>query len=122
MIDALGPQMMRAMIVDQPQRSLKAVDLATPSPGTGQVLVRVEACGVCRTDLHIVDGELRHGRDPTTSDPPPIVPGHEIVGTVVACGAGADRYTVGTRVGVPWLGWTCGECAFCTSGRENLCS
>ena len=82
--------------------------------GPSEVQIRVLACGVCRTDLHIVDGELQ---------PPalPVVPGHEIIGTVSALGAGASRYRLGDRVGVPWLGWTCGECPFCRSGRENLC-
>jgi propanol-preferring alcohol dehydrogenase len=83
-------------------------------PGPGQVLVRVSACGVCRTDLHIVDGEL-----PRLDHP--IVPGHEVVGTVAEAGPGAGHYTAGMRVGVPWLGWTCGTCAYCRAGRENLC-
>jgi propanol-preferring alcohol dehydrogenase len=83
-------------------------------PGPGQVLLRVSACGVCRTDLHIVDGELP-ARDH------PVVPGHEIVGTVVEYGQGADEFRLSERVGVPWLGWTCGCCGYCTSGRENLC-
>ncbi|HMN46358.1 MAG TPA: zinc-dependent alcohol dehydrogenase family protein [Povalibacter sp.] len=84
-----------------------------PTPASGQVLLKVRACGVCRTDLHVVDGELPEGVLP-------IVPGHEIVGEVVACGAGVAIVS-GTRVGVPWLGWTCGQCEFCRSGRENLC-
>ncbi|MGB5082274.1 MAG: zinc-dependent alcohol dehydrogenase family protein, partial [Burkholderiales bacterium] len=83
-------------------------------PAPGQLLLRVLACGVCRTDLHIVDGELP-GLDH------PVIPGHEIVGEVVECGEGAGRFRAGQRVGVPWLGWTCGECAFCRGGRENLC-
>jgi propanol-preferring alcohol dehydrogenase len=85
-----------------------------PEPGPRQLLLRVAACGVCRTDLHVVDGELPHPKQP-------VVPGHEIVGTVVAQGAGAQRFAIGARVGVPWLGSTCGSCAFCVSGRENLC-
>jgi propanol-preferring alcohol dehydrogenase len=85
-----------------------------PEPGAGQVLLRVRACAVCRTDLHVVDGELP---DPKR----PLVPGHEIVGEVVAAGPGAERFPLGTRVGVPWLGWTCGACAYCRAGRENLC-
>jgi propanol-preferring alcohol dehydrogenase len=105
---------MRAMILDEAGRALKLTDLAMPSPGAGQVLVRVEACGVCRTDLHIADGDL-------TDWKAPLVLGHEIVGTVAACGSGARRHDVGTRVGIPWLGWTCGECGYCASGRENLC-
>jgi len=86
-----------------------------PKPGPGQVLVRVCACAVCRTDLHVLDGEL-------TGPKLPLVPGHEIVGQIVECGESAQRFGAGARVGIPWLGWTCGECAFCRSGRENLCS
>jgi alcohol dehydrogenase, propanol-preferring len=96
---------MRAMVLDAPGRPLRAAEPATPEPGAGQVLIRVSACGVCRTDLHVADGEIRCSRRP-------LVPGHQVVGTVVASGE---------RVGVPWLGWTCGECPFCLSGRENLC-
>jgi alcohol dehydrogenase, propanol-preferring len=96
---------MRAMVLDAPGRPLRAAEQATPEPGAGQVLIRVSACGVCRTDLHVADGEIRCSRRP-------LVPGHQVVGTVVASGE---------RVGVPWLGWTCGECPFCLSGRENLC-
>jgi propanol-preferring alcohol dehydrogenase len=93
---------------------LRLVELPGPRPGPGQVLISVGTCGVCRTDLHIVDGEL---------DKPklPLVPGHQIVGSVVEAGEGAERFAPGERVGVPWLGWTCGECRFCRSGRENLC-
>jgi propanol-preferring alcohol dehydrogenase len=94
---------------------LDAVDLVIPSLGTSDVLVRVRACGVCRTDLHIVDGEL-------SSPGFPIVPGHEIVGIVEDVGADVDALHVGDRVGIPWLGSTCGQCVFCRSGRENLCS
>ena len=90
------------------------VDLPEPAPGPGQVLVRVAACGVCRTDLHIIDGELP---DPRT----PLIPGHQIVGTVETTGAGTSRLARGARVGVPWLGSTCGLCRFCLAGRENLC-
>jgi len=93
---------------------LREAELAEPHPGPGQVRLRVHACGVCRTDLHIIDGELNEPKLP-------LVLGHQIVGTVVECGPGSDRFSVGHRVGVPWLGWTCGECAFCTTGRENLC-
>ncbi len=103
------------MILDAPGRPLRAGALPTPEPGPGQVLVRVEACGVCRTDLHLVDGELPH---PTL----PLVLGHEVVGTVEARGAGVSRPAVGERVGIPWLGTTCGACDFCRSGRENLCA
>ncbi len=105
---------MRAMQLDCRPGRLAAVDLPRPAPGAGQLLIRVLACGVCRTDLHVVDGDLTEGKMP-------IVPGHEIVGTVVHPGAGVERFAVGDRVGVPWLGWTCGRCAYCTSGRENLC-
>ena len=83
-------------------------------PGEGEVLIRVAACAVCRTDLHVVDGDL-------TRPKLPLVPGHEIVGTIVDRGPGASRFTVGARVGVPWLGWTCGLCSYCLAGRENLC-
>ena len=105
---------MRAMRLNRPGEPLEAADLPVPDPGPGQVLVRVHACGVCRTDLHVVDGELT---EPTL----PIVPGHEIVGRVAALGHGVERFREGERVGVPWLGYTCGECRFCRSDRENLC-
>jgi propanol-preferring alcohol dehydrogenase len=97
-----------------PRTALKLVELPTPRPGRGQMLIRIRACGVCRTDLHVVDGELAQGKLP-------IVPGHEIVGTVVEKGVGVERFAVGERVGVPWLGYTCGACRYCASGRENLC-
>jgi len=106
---------MHAMILHGPREPLRSEDIARPTPGPGQVLIQVRACGVCRTDLHVVDGELR---DPKL----PIIPGHEIVGVVVERGKGADRFAAGDRVGVPWLGYTCGVCAFCHSGRENLCT
>ncbi len=105
---------MRAMLLDSPRTPLRLAELPAPEPAAGQLLLAVEACGVCRTDLHLVDGELPEPRLP-------IVPGHEIVGRVVALGAGVDSFAVGARVGVPWLGWTCGTCAFCTGGQENLC-
>jgi len=105
---------MRAMQWRAPGTALALSDVPTPAPGPGQVLVRVRACGVCRTDLHVVDGELPDAH-------PPIIPGHEIVGTVAALGAGTTGFRLGERVGVPWLGYTCGRCAYCTSGRENLC-
>lgn len=105
---------MLAMILEQARTPLHAVDRAPPEPEPGQVLIRIRACGVCRTDLHVVDGELPEPKLP-------LVPGHEIVGTVEAVGAGVERLRVGDRVGVPWLGWTCGTCEFCRSGRENLC-
>ena len=104
---------MRAMVLERPGSSLVARELPEPEPGPGQLRVRVEACGVCRTDLHVLDGELP---DPKL----PLVLGHQIVGVVDACGDGVELEP-GERVGVPWLGWTCGECRFCRSGRENLC-
>jgi alcohol dehydrogenase, propanol-preferring len=105
---------MRAMVLDKARQPLRQAELPDPEPGPGQVLIAVRACGVCRTDLHIYDGEL--------ADPkPPLVPGHQIVGTVAASGSGADRFDLGQRVGVPWLGWTDGACRYCRSGRENLC-
>jgi propanol-preferring alcohol dehydrogenase len=102
---------MRAMVLRAPGEPLREAELPAPEPGPGQVLVAVDACGVCRTDLHVVDGELP---DPKL----PLVPGHQIVGRVVA---GGERFAAGDRVGIPWLGWTCGECRYCLSGRENLC-
>src|SRR5579885_2502757 len=105
---------MRAQVLTAPGTPLAAADLPPPRPGAGQLLLRVRACAVCRTDLHIVDGELAEAKLP-------LVPGHEIVGEVVALGPGADGFAVGDRVGVPWLGWTCGVCEFCRAGRENLC-
>ena len=105
---------MRAMLLDRPHAPLREATVPDPEPGRGQVLLRVAACGVCRTDLHVADGEL-------TGPRLPLVLGHEIVGRVMAVGSGASRFRVGDRVGVPWLGWTCGECAFCRSDRENLC-
>ena len=104
------------MLLDAPRRPLRLSASATPppEPGPGQVLVAVKTCGVCRTDLHVLDGELPHPKLP-------LVLGHKIVGTVERVGAGVDRFTGGQRVGVPWLGWTCGECRYCRAGRENLC-
>jgi alcohol dehydrogenase, propanol-preferring len=106
---------MRVMLLDKPRQPLRLAAVAVPKPGAGQILIRVHACAVCRTDLHVVDGEL---------DQPklPLVPGHEIVGSVAALGADVERFRIGDRVGVPWLGWTCGICDFCRSGRENLCA
>ena len=106
---------MNAMQLSSPgAKHLDAVEREVPVALPGEVLVRVRACGVCRTDLHIVDGELAGGDIP-------IVPGHEVVGVVEAAGDGVTHLAVGDRVGIPWLGYTCGECEFCTSGRENLC-
>jgi alcohol dehydrogenase, propanol-preferring len=105
---------MQAMVLDAPGQPLRAAALARPTPGPGQVLVAVRACGVCRTDLHLIDGELA---DPKV----PVIPGHEIVGTVVERGPGVTEHRIGARVGVPWLGRTCGRCGYCISDRENLC-
>ena len=99
------------MVLDSPGTPLREAELPAPEAGAGQVLLQVDACGVCRTDLHIVDGELPGPKLP-------LVPGHQVVGRVVEAGA---RFGAGERVGVPWLGWTCGECRYCLSGRENLC-
>jgi len=105
---------MKAMQLGAPRAALRIVDLPTPRPGPGQLLIKVRACGVCRTDLHVVDGDLAQGKMP-------IIPGHEIIGTVVEKGAGVERFAPGERVGVPWLGYTCGACRYCAAGRENLC-
>jgi alcohol dehydrogenase, propanol-preferring len=105
---------MRAMLFETAGKPLRMADLPIPEPGPGQLLIHVHACAVCRTDLHVVDGEL-------TKPKLPLIPGHEIVGTVEQLGDRVDRFKIGDRVGVPWLGWTCGECAYCQSGRENLC-
>lgn len=105
---------MRAMQFDGPGRPLVLREAAIPVPGDGQVLIKVAACGVCRTDLHVVDGDLSHPRRN-------VVPGHEVVGVVTALGPEVTAMKPGERVGVPWLGWTCGECDYCLSGRENLC-
>jgi alcohol dehydrogenase, propanol-preferring len=104
----------RAMILDAPGEPLRVAEVPVPEPGEGQILLRVHCCAVCRTDLHVVDGELT---DPSL----PLIPGHQIVGTVEKVGERADSFAVGDRVGVPWLGWTDGECRYCLSGRENLC-
>lgn len=104
----------RAMVLTAPGQPLVLAERLVPRPGPGEILLRVHACGVCRTDLHIVDGEL-------TEPVLPLVPGHEIVGVVVACGARVTRFATGDRVGVPWLGSTCGTCPYCGGGRENLC-
>jgi propanol-preferring alcohol dehydrogenase len=106
---------MRAMQLDAPRQPLHSKDLPIPTPAPGQVLIRMRACGVCRTDLHVVDGDLTQGKLPIT-------PGHEIVGEVVEMGAGTTGFASGQRVGVPWLGYTCGQCRYCRSGHENLCN
>jgi propanol-preferring alcohol dehydrogenase len=105
---------MRAMVLEGQGEPLRLAELPEPSAGPGQVLLDVRACGVCRTDLHILDGEL-------TEPKLPLVPGHQIVGVVCELGEGVDRFASGDRVGVPWLGWTDGECRYCRGGRENLC-
>jgi propanol-preferring alcohol dehydrogenase len=105
---------MRAMVFEKTGQPLREAELPMPKPGPGQVLLRVHACAVCRTDLHVIDGEL-------TQPKLPLILGHEIVGTVAEKGRGAERFEIGDRVGIPWLGWTCGECSYCLWGRENLC-
>ncbi len=105
---------MRAMVLDLPRTPLTLRERPIPQPGKGEILVEIEACGVCRTDLHVVDGELPRPKLP-------IVPGHEIVGRVAAFGPGVTDFALGERVGIPWLGATCGVCPYCCSGRENLC-
>jgi propanol-preferring alcohol dehydrogenase len=105
---------MRAMVLSEPNRPLRQLDIAVPEPGPEQLLIRVTACGVCRTDLHIIDGELNRPKLP-------LVMGHEIIGTVVKKGLKVELFSIGDRVGVPWLGYTCGKCKYCCSGKENLC-
>jgi len=108
------PNTMKAMVLEKPQHPLALKDVPVPSPGPGQVLIRVHACGICRTDLHILDGELPGPKLP-------LIPGHQIVGTVVKAGPKAGRFRMGERVGVPWLGSTDRTCRFCRRGQENLC-
>ena len=108
------PDTMQAMVLEKAGRPLRAMAVPVPRPGAEQVLVRMRACGVCRTDLHIVDGELPEPK-------PLLIPGHEIVGTVVQVGDRVGEFAAGDRVGVPWLGWTCGRCPYCGKGQENLC-
>ena len=110
----MAPEKMRAMLLDGPGRSLRAAEVPIPVPGPGQLLIRVTACGVCRTDLHIADGELTEPRLP-------LILGHEIVGSVAGLGSGVNRFKFGERVGVPWLGATCGSCRYCRRMQENLC-
>jgi propanol-preferring alcohol dehydrogenase len=105
---------MKAMVLEKTGQPLQLVQRPEPLPGAGQVQVKVSACGVCRTDLHVVDGDLSEARLP-------IIPGHEIVGTISALGEGVDNFQIGERVGIPWLGYTCGCCRYCESGAENLC-
>jgi propanol-preferring alcohol dehydrogenase len=105
---------MRAMVLDAARTQLRVAEVPAPEPGPGHVRIRVHVCGLCRTDLHVLDGEL-------TKPKLPLILGHQIVGEIVDAGAGVEDLRVGERVGVPWLGWTCGVCAYCRSGRENLC-
>lgn len=109
----VGPRM-KAMVLAAVGRPLSQRECPVPAPGHDQVLVEVAACAVCRTDLHVVDGELAHPKLP-------LIPGHEIVGRIVALGAGVAEFQIGERVGIPWLGHTCGTCHYCRTGRENLC-
>lgn len=108
------PKHMIAMALDRPGVPLKRVERAVSPPGPGHILIRVAACGVCRTDLHVADGDLTHPKHH-------VIPGHEIIGRVVSVGAGVKGFKIGERVGVPWLGATCGKCPYCRDGRENLC-
>ena len=105
---------MKAMVLEAAGRPLRLVERETPRPGPGQVLVDIAACAICRTDLHVIDGDLPHPKLP-------LIPGHEIVGRVASLGDGDIQFAVGDRVGIPWLGYTCGTCRYCRSGRENLC-
>src|SRR5262252_5726482 len=104
---------MRAMVLFEPKTDLRQTDMPEPQPASGEILIRVEACAVCRTDLHVIDGELPHPKLP-------LIPGHEIVGRVVRLGASSSRFVIGDRVGIPWLGRTCGLCRYCKAGMENL--
>jgi hypothetical protein len=105
---------MHSMILDEPGKVLREAEVPEPKPDTRQVKVRIGACAVCRTDLHVLDGELPHPKLP-------LIPGHEIVGEVIECGSQVGSLQIGDRVGIPWLGWTCGECAYCRMDKENLC-
>jgi len=106
---------MKAMILNKPGEKLALIDIDIPTPLEGQVLIKINACGLCRTDLHVVDGDL-------TEPKLPIIPGHQIVGVIADSNGGYGRFKIDDRVGVPWLGYSCGECSFCDSGRENLCN
>jgi propanol-preferring alcohol dehydrogenase len=112
--DAGQPTFMMAMAFDRVGAPLRSVERRVEAPKRGQISVRVAACGICRTDLHVIDGDLPHPK-------PHVIPGHEIIGRITAVGAGVDAFKVGDRVGIPWLGKTCGRCRFCRGGRENLC-
>jgi alcohol dehydrogenase, propanol-preferring len=106
---------MTAMAFDRPGAPLQRVERTVPAPRPGHILLRVSACGICRTDVHVIDGDLPHPKAH-------VIPGHEIIGRVVTIGAGVDGFKIGDRVGIPWLGSTCGRCEFCRSGQENLCN
>jgi len=108
------PKVMRAMLLESQRQPLKLVEVPVPQPLAGQALIKVHTCGVCRTDLHVLDGDL-------TEPKLPLILGHQIVGTVVGLGAGVDRFALGQRIGVPWLGYTDGTCRYCVRGQENLC-
>lgn len=108
------PKTMRAMLLTERRKPLKMAEVAIPEPKAGQVLIKVHTCGVCRTDLHVLDGDL-------TEPKLPLILGHQIIGTVVDMGAGVDRFSLGQRIGVPWLGYTDGTCRYCLRGQENLC-
>jgi propanol-preferring alcohol dehydrogenase len=108
------PKKMRAMVLEAPRQPLRAMEVPVPRPNPEQVLIQIHACGVCRTDLHIVDGEL-------TEPKLPLIPGHQIVGSVVQTGDHVEQFSVGDRIGVPWLGYTDGTCRYCLRGQENLC-
>jgi propanol-preferring alcohol dehydrogenase len=108
------PKKMRAMVLEAPRQPLRVMEVPVPKPNPKQVLIQIHACGVCRTDLHIVDGEL-------TEPKLPLIPGHQIVGTVVQTGDHVEQFSVGDRIGVPWLGYTDGTCRYCLRGQENLC-
>ena len=108
------PKVMRAMLLESQRQPLKLVEVPVPQPLAGQALIKVHTCGVCRTDLHVLNGDL-------TEPKLPLILGHQIVGTVVGLGAGVDRFALGQRIGVPWLGYTDGTCRYCVRGQENLC-
>src|SRR5215471_1523499 len=105
---------MKAMVLQNVNQSLVEQDVPIPQLRERQVLIEVSACAVCRTDLHVIDGDLPEPRLP-------LIPGHEVVGRIRGAGPGSDRFALGTRVGIPWLGWTCGSCRYCNAGLENLC-
>src|SRR4030095_2853174 len=109
-----GGARMQAMVLETARAPLRLRELPTPVPAAREILLAVAACGVCRTELHVVDGELPNPKLP-------LIPGHEIVGRVAALGADVAGFAVGERIGVPWLGYTCGGCPYCSDGRENLC-